>query len=972
MNQALKKLNNQLEGELHQNQLWRSIYATDASVYRKLPTAVAMPKNKEDLKKIIHFARENRLSLIPRAGGTSLAGQCVGSGMVVDVSKYFNQIVELNVEERWVRVQPGIVRDQLNHYLKPHGLFFSPVTSTASRAMIGGMVGNNSCGTTSIVYGSTRDHAISLTTLLSDGSECVFEALDQQAFDNKRKGDSLESRLYQQIFEILSPPGNQAEIHNEYPKKSIHRRNTGYAIDLLLDQQPFAEEGPPFNFCTLLCGSEGTLAFTTEIKLNLDPLPLPEEIVVCLHFESVVEAMKATQIAMTLPLTACELIDKVILDCTKANVELRKNRFFVQGDPGAILLVEFRSLLLKEAEANADELIAKIKSAGLGYAFPKVFAPQTKKVWELRSSGLGVLANLPGDAKSLAFIEDTAVALEDLPKYIEEFEQIMDRYGQQSVYYGHAGAGELHLRPILDLKKAEDQQLFYDISRAIADLVKKKEGSLSGEHGDGRVRAEFIPMMIGKKNYELLRQIKQTWDPDNIFNPGKIVDAPPMKGDFRYEANQTTPDYQTVMDFSEAGGYIRMIEKCNGVGACRKLPETGGTMCPSYMATRNEKDTTRARANALREFMGKTTNGNPFDSQEIFDILKYCLSCKGCTNECPSNVDMSALKAEFLHQYYQTHRRPLSDLAFGNIGRLGKLATQTAMVANWTMSNSFTGGIIKKILGVAPQRSLPAFSNGSLRQWYQKNYSRLPKVNPPKGSLYFFCDDFSNYQDTEIGIKAIQLLVKLGYDAQLVPHVGSGRAPLSKGLLTLAKRLANENVNLFSALVTTNKPLVGIEPSAILTFRDEYLRLADEKIRAAQLKPHVFLFEEFLFREMQKGNISCDDFTDRSQHILLHGHCHQKAIAGVDASAFVLGLPSNYEVEVIPSGCCGMAGSFGYEKANYELSMQIGELVLFPAVRQADEATIIAAPGTSCRHQIFDGTRRQALHPLEILWNAMS
>ncbi len=736
MKDQLQTLQRQLDGELHTDQLHRLIYATDASVYREVPLAVIVPQNKEDLLKIIRFAKVHDLSITPRTGGTSQSGQAIGKSLIVDCSK-LNRILELNVEERWVRVEPGVVRDLLNRYLQPYGLFFSPITSTANRAMIGGMVGNNSCGSNSIVYGSTRDHVRSLKTILSDGSECTFEALEEDVFHQKRQADSLEGKIYQQIYTALSQPEVQQRIREEFPKEAVQRRNTGYAVDLLLKQQPFSQNGQPFNACTILCGSEGTLAFTTEITLALDPLPPSQELVVAIHCQDVIEALRCAQIAMTFQPGKCELIDKVILDCTKSNAQLTQNRFFLEGDPGAVLLVAFRADQLADAVKQARELQTHLKSAALGYAYPIVYAPQTKKVWALRKAGLGVLGNLPGDPKSVSCIEDTAVALEDLPEYIEQFAKMMDDFGQNVVYYAHAGAGELHLRPILNMKTAEGQQAFYEISRATAQLVKKFEGSLSGEHGDGRVRAEFIPLMIGEQNYELLRHIKQTWDPHQLFNPGKIVDAPPMKGDFRYEAGQSTPEYETVMNFSEVGGYMRMAEKCNGVGACRKQAASGGTMCPSYQASRQEKDTTRARANALREFLGSDRETNPFDRPDLFDVLKRCLSCKGCINECPSSVDMSALKAEFLHQYYRSHRRPFSDRIFGNIGSFGKWGVRTSWITNRLLANTSASKSIKGLLGMAPQRSLPQFSPTTLWRWYRKNYPYLRPRKPTKAPYTF-------------------------------------------------------------------------------------------------------------------------------------------------------------------------------------------------------------------------------------------
>ena len=968
----LLELSAQLEGTLQVDSLTKTLYATDASVYREMPLAVAFPKSESDIKKLILFASKNGTSLIPRTAGTSLSGQCVGNGIVVDVSKHFTRILELNVEEQWVRVQPGVVRDELNRYLKPHGLFFSPITSTANRAMIGGMVGNNSSGTTSIVYGVTRDKVISLDTILSDGNPVKFEELSKDEFEEKTKLQSLEGDIYRKVLEELSDEEARQEIHAQFPKKSIHRRNTGYAVDELLKANIFEGE-EKFNFCKLLSGSEGTLAFTTEIKISLDPLPEPIEIVVAAHFATIHESMVSAQTAMKHPATAVELMDKIILDCTKESIEYSKNRYFVEGDPEAILMVEFRGQTLEEAMAKGKALVDDLIATGLGYAYPIIEPAMVTSAWALRSAGLGLLANIPGDAKAVACIEDTAVDIEDLANYIDEVDEMMEGFNQKPVHYAHAGAGEIHLRPILDLKKSKDVEEFYQISKSSAELVKKYQGSLSGEHGDGRVRAAFIPLMVGEKNYQLFRRIKFSWDPQNIFNPGKIVDAAPMNKFLRYEPDMETPTHDTIMDFSNVGGILRLAEKCNGSGDCRKLPGSGGTMCPSYMATRNEKDTTRGRANTLREFLTMDKKENAFNHPEIKEAMDLCLSCKGCTAECPSNVDMSSMKAEFLYQYQKANGIPLRSKAFAYINELNELGAKTGGLANFMLSNSLTGGMMKSVLGVAPKRNLPGISKVSLRKWYKKNYHSLPSSAKKIKSIYFFVDEFTNHNDTAIGIKAISLLKKLGYDVKVVDHEESGRSALSKGLLPKAKKHAEANVAIFNKLIDGNTPLVGLEPSAILSFRDEYPRIVKKELveAAKKLKFHVKLIDEFLAQEIVAGNITSDLFTTKSQKIKLHGHCHQKALSSMVWTQKLLSLPINYSVETIPSGCCGMAGSFGYEAEHYEVSQQVGELVLFPAVRKADSETIIAAPGTSCRHQIADGTGRKAKHPVEILWEAL-
>lgn len=971
--EKLLELKNSLEGELFTDSKMRSMYATDASVYRELPLAVAYPKSDADIIRLVAFASVEKTSLIPRTAGTSLAGQCVGNGIVVDTSRYLNRILEVNEKEKWVRVQPGVIRDELNVHLKQYGLFFGPNTSTANRAMIGGMVGNNSCGSYSIVYGTTRDHVLELKTILSDGSEAVFTSISDTEFEKKCLGNNFESELYQHIREELRKPEQQREIRDEFPLPDIHRRNTGYAVDVLLESSPFTSGKPQFNFCKLLTGSEGTLAFTTEIKLNCVPLPPGEQLLVCAHFNTMEESLRAVLVARKYKPRAIELMDKIVLDCTKENIEQQKNRFFVQGDPGAILIVEFGGETRQQIENESDQMIAELQSAGMGFHFPKVHPPDVGKVWKLREAGLGSLSNVKGEGKPVAVIEDTAVRVEELPDYINEFTTIMDGFGQKPVYYAHAGAGELHLRPILNLKDKEGVKQFKEIALASAKLVKKYRGSLSGEHGDGRVRAEFIPLMVGEKNYQLLRRIKQTWDPNNIFNPGKIVDAPEMNTSLRYDAGQQTPQFDTVFDFSDSGDILNAAERCNGSADCRKLAFSGGTMCPSYMATRKETDTTRARANVLRDFLTRSAKPNRFDHQEIYDVMDLCLSCKGCKSECPSNVDMAALKAEFLHQYYKANGVPFRAKAFANIAALNEFAALVPAVSNFFMSNGLTAPLMKNILGVSSKRSLPALHSFTLRKWFENNKSSLAPARL-KGKAFLFCDEFTNYNDVEIGIKSARLLSKLGYAVEIPHHAESGRAFISKGLLPEAKKLADKNVEVLKSIVTRETPLIGIEPSALLTFRDEYPRLVKKELREAakQLSKNTFLLDEFLAQEIKAGKINSDLFTKESKKILLHGHCHQKALSNLEHTVKILSLPANYKVEVIPSGCCGMAGSFGYEAEHYDVSMQIGELVLFPAVRKASAETIIAASGTSCRHQIYDGTQTKAKHPVEILWEAIA
>ncbi|MCF8372041.1 MAG: FAD-binding protein, partial [Bacteroidales bacterium] len=937
----------------------RVLYATDASAYRELPTAVTRPRNTEDIKLLIRFARENNCSLIPRTAGTSLAGQVVGAGIVVDVSKYMTRIIELNEKERWVRVEPGVVLDELNKFLAPKGLFFGPETSTSNRCMMGGMVGNNSCGAHSLVYGSTREHTISLKTILSDGSEAEFGPLSKTEFEEKLKLKNLEGEIYRYTQNLLSKGDVQEEISNQYPDPSVERRNTGYALDLLMESEVFTDSEKPFNFAKLLAGSEGTLAFTTEIKLNLVDLPPKNKALVCVHLNSVMEACYANLIALDHKPASVELMDKAVMDLTKANREQVKNRFFVEGDPGAILIVEFAEHDKNLIYQKAKNMEAAMRETGYGYHFPLVEGADISKVWTLRKAGLGVLSNMPGDAKPVPVIEDTAVNPKVLPEYIKEFDQILERLGLSCVYYAHIATGELHLRPVLNLKDDKDTELFRTIALESARLVKKYKGSLSGEHGDGRLRGEFIPLMLGDKIYQHFKDLKNTWDPKHIFNPNKIVDTPAMNSQLRFSPGQKTKEIETVFDFSSQGGIMRAAEKCNGSGDCRKSEIIGGTMCPSFMATRDESHVTRARANILREFLTQSKKENPFDHKEIYEVMDLCLSCKACKSECPSNVDVAKLKAEFLQHYYDANGIPLRSRLIAYLPRLNKLAALLPRLSNFLMN--MPG--FKNSLGFERSRQLPALYKTTLTQWEKKN----PKMQSSKnGKVYLFNDEFTNFNDTEIGIKTILLVTKLGYEVIIPKHVESGRTFLSKGLLRSAKKIARQNVLLLKDKISEDTPLVGIEPSAILSFRDEYPELVgnDLKETAQKLATNTLMIDEFLVREIEKGKITKDLFSSEERKIKLHGHCQQKAVASTQATKKLLSFPENYLVEEIPSGCCGMAGSFGYEKEHFDISMKIGELVLFPSVRETSTETIISAPGTSCRHQIKDGTGREALHPV--------
>lgn len=974
MNEKYIELAKKFNGDIFFDKTHRIIYSTDASAYKEMPEAVALPATVSDIKLLIDFAVKNDLSLIPRGAGTSLAGQVTGKGIVADVSKYMNKIIALDLQNKRVTVQSGVILSDLNKYLEPYNLFFGPETSTANRCTLGGMSGNNACGLHSLIYGSTRDHTYSIKAFLSDGSEAEFKEISKKEFEKKCKTNSLEGKIYSQIKNILSENKTVELIKEEYPHPDIRRRNTGYALDLLIENEIFSNSEKLFNFCKLLSGSEGTLAFISEITLSLVELPPKNKAVVVAHFKSLEDALYANLIALKYKPGAVELTDKKILDLSKQNIEQTKNRFFIEGDPEAILIIEFARENFSEIENIAVEMEKEMRSKGYGYHFPLITGNDIKKVWDLRKAGLGVLSNMPGDAQPVSLVEDTAVSVELLPDYIKEFKELLAKYKLECVFHAHIATGELHLRPILNLKNKDDVQLFRKLAKETALLVKKYKGSLSGEHGDGRLRAEFIPIMYGETIYNIFKEIKKTWDPKKIFNPGKITDTPPMNEHLRYIPGKETKEYTTIFDFTKTGGYQRAAEKCNGSGDCRKSEISGGTLCPSFMASKDEKNSTRARANMLREVL--TNSNKPYENKELYKILDLCLSCKACKSECPSGVDVAKLKAEFLQHRYDKKGVPVRTFLIANISSINKILSPAAQIINKIYRTKKLKNILMAVMGFDKRREMPKLSTKTLI----KSVKSQTRTSNNKRKVYVFADEFTNYNDTELGIKTIKLLEKLNYDVEIPKHIQSGRTYISKGLIRKAKKIASKNINYLKEIITEDSPLLGIEPSTILTFRDEYVDFFSQnndkernlKLDAQNLAKNSLMIDEFLAKEMKCGNISKESFTKNKKKIKLHGHCQQKAVSSTESTKFVLSFPENYEIEEIASGCCGMAGSFGFEKNHYDLSMKIGELVLFPAIRNTSIDIEIAAPGTSCRQQIKEGTSRDAKHPVEILWEALN
>ncbi len=961
----LEKFTTYFDGEIHTDDTMRILYSTDASLYRKIPLAVVYPKSNKDLENIILFARNNAVSLIPRTAGTSLGGQCVGEGIVVDVSRFMNKILEINAKEKYAIVQPGVIRDELNSALEKYNLLFGPNTSTSNRAMIGGMVGNNSSGSYSIKYGTTRENTLAIKGFLSDSSEVEFGEMDSESFRNKSHGTSLESSIYRQISFELSHPLTQAEIEKEFPKNSVTRRNTGYAVDFLLNSDPFHKSKDKFNFSKLLCGSEGTLMLFSEIKVKLVERPTNNRALICAHFNSIEKSLLAAVEAMELSPNHCELMDKIILDCTKENISQSKNRFFIQGDPAAILMIEVEEKIDSNLDIQIELMQKQINK--FSYHNSVLFGNDIPRALQLRAAGLGVLQNIKGNDRPIEFVEDTAVAIEDLPSYIHAFESMIKNLGTSSVFYAHAGAGELHTRTKVNLKTEEGRIKFRQIAEASANLVKKYKGSLSGEHGDGIVRSEFIPIAVGHRNNELFKRIKMTWDPMNLFNPGKIVHPKKMDENLKDNYLQKPDEVQTYMNFEREGGFTKATEKCSGSGDCRKTSSSGGTLCPSYQATLNEKDSTRARANILREFFTHSQNENEFNREEIHDVLKLCLSCKACISECPSSVDMAAMKSEFLYQYHKTNSITKIEKSTAAFFKISKLVSPFAFITNLVQSFPIISHTIKYLSGIDQRRSLPKYSIQNFEKWYKKLQVTSKKS---QDKVYLYIDEFTNYLDAEIGKKAYLMLNRIGVEVIVLPFNDSSRSLISKGFLEEAKKNVNDFIAQIKDIADNDIPLIGIEPSAILGFRDDYHRLINEELKSTldTISKKTFLIEEFLSDFFSKNPDLKSEFTDTKKEIVYHGHCHQKSLSSSKFALDILNFPLNYKATEIPSGCCGMAGSFGYE--HYDLSMKIGEMVLFPSLREAETKTVCAS-GTSCRQQIKDGMTKKSSHPVEILFDAL-
>ena len=944
-----------VEGEVRFDPMTRALYSTDASIYQVEPIGVVLPRSEEDVIAVVETAARHGVPVLPRGGGTSLAGQAVGRAVVLDFSKYMRRVLEIDAGQGWVRTEPGIILDELNQHLAPHRVQFAPDPSTSNRGNVGGALGNNSCGAHSILWGKTVDNVAQLEVVLSDGSRASLGPLTREGVDARTRSNGLEGDIYRRLAEIGE--ADREEILARYPK--IQRRVSGYNLDELV-----GDDG--FDSARFVVGSEGTLVTITRAKLKIVPLPRFKGLAV-LHFRDVNESMEATVAALELEPAAVELVDEMIVRQARSNLAYSRMMDFVEGEPGALLLTEFYGDSQAEVEARLDGIEKRMAAGGLGYAVRRITDPaQQARVWAVRKAGLGLMMNVTGDAKPLPFVEDTAVAPEHLPEYVRRFDEIVRDHGTTAGYYGHASVGCLHIRPLIDLKQGEDIGRMESISEAVSDLVLEFGGAMSGEHGDGLVRSVWNEKMFGPRIYDAFRSVKAAFDPHGIMNPGKIVDSPPMTNDLRY-----TPDYRplqlrTGLGYSTEGSFAGAVEMCNGQGACRKV--TSGTMCPSYMVTRDEEHSTRGRANALRAALSGALPVDSLTSRRLYDVLDLCLECKGCKAECPSNVDMAKLKYEFLDRYHKANGYPLRNRIFGSIAALGRTGSFMAPLSNWLLESDGGRDLLDRYAGIDRRRQLPSFSSQTFEQWFRAR-GETTRTEGARGVVVLLPDTFTNYNHPELGRAAVKVLERLGYSVVVPKMACCGRPMLSAGMIDRARASAAANVDAVHPFVQQGARVVGLEPSCILTFRDEYLDLLEDDGRVSSIADASMLIEEFVAEAITDGAELRP--SQEPGRVLFHGHCHQKALVGTGAAMEVLRSIPGCDAEEIESGCCGMAGSFGMEKEHYDVSMRIGEQGLFGPIRAAGDGVTVVSEGVSCRQQIADGTGATAKHLVEVLADAI-
>ena len=906
----------------------------------------------------VEIAGRHRVSITARGGGTSQAGQAIGAGLQLDTSKYLNRILELNVAERWAWIEPGVVLDELNAQLKPHGLRFAPDISTASRATVGGMMANNSSGARSVLYGKTIDHVLEQHVVLSDGSLAHFRPLDAPELDAACTGGTREALCYRTVRELAS--ARKDEIDRRFPK--VMRRVGGYNLD------EFVDTSKPFNLAKLMVGSEGTLGLVVAAKINLVPLPAAKA-VLTIEFDELLDALAATPLVLRHKPSAVEVMDRFILDHAKESPLLdAMRRGILQTDAGALLCVEFYGDRAEDLPPRIEALERELAASPFRCTWRRAIAPADQaRIWSFREASLGLSMAMKGDAKSLSFVEDTAVAPERLRDYIERFLEIVHGHNTSAGVYAHASVGCLHVRPVVNLKTAEGVQKFESIANAVADLVLEFGGALSGEHGDGLVRGAFTEKMFGTVLYEAFRAVKRAFDPTGLFNPGKIVDTPPMTSNLRYGAGYVTPNPVTFFDYSEHDGMARAVEMCSGLGACRKTLE--GTMCPSFMATREEKHSTRGRANTLRLAMAGRLGESGRGDHDVHDVLDLCLECRACKAECPVGVDVARFKSEFLAGYWQRHGMPLRTRVIGHVRALSEMASRVAPLANVVAGSSLGRWINEQVLGIDRRRTPPAFMTDTFRKRFARrtNPQSQSAIRNPQSAI-LFADTFTNHNHPAVGMAAADVLEAAGVSVSVVPHGCCGRPLISQGLLDDARAAAQVNADALYDAASRGERILFLEPSCLSAVREDAPALlrGESQRRARVVGDACVLFEDYVEQEWKAGRIHLDLKAGPS-NVVLHGHCHQKAMGLIPASRALLSRIPSCTVVDLDAGCCGMAGSFGYAKEHYDVSRRIGERKLLPAARALAPDGVLVAPGTSCREQVKHFTGVTALHPAQLL-----
>ena len=927
-----------VEGEVRFDLVSRALYSTDASVYQIQPAGVVIPKTRQDIVRTLDLCRKHRRPITMRGGGTSQAGQAIGEGIQVDTSKYFNRLLEVNAEERWARVEPGIVLDELNAQLASLKLRFAPDISTASRATIGGMIANNSAGARSVLYGKTIDHVLELTVLLADGGIAHFRDIDR---NEAPKGEGIEADLYRTALRLASDHAD--EIERRYPK--ILRRVGGYNLD------EFTDPSKRVNLTKIIVGSEGTLGIVLEAKVRLVPLPKAKAVMV-VGFADLLESLAAVPSILSHHPAAIEVMDKSILDYTRQNEALHRLRgAVIEGDPASTLCIEFYGDRAEDLPPRLQALEQDLRARGFGSSFrSETDLAAQQRVWSLREAALGLSTAMKGDAKSISFVEDTAVAPERLSEFIGRFLDLLRGHGTTAGIYAHASVGCLHVRPVVNLKTEEGVGKFEAIANDVADLVLEFGGALSGEHGDGLVRSPFMRRMFGDTLYEAFRELKRMADPLKILNPGKIVDAPPISQNLRFGANYRTPRPPSYFDYSEYGGLGGAVEMCSGVGACRK--KLAGTMCPSYMATRDEAHTTRGRANVLRLAMNGKLGEAGLGDEDVYQVLDLCLECRACKSECPVGVDMAAFKSEFLAGYWERHGVPLRAKALGHIQDASVWGSRFAPVSNWI------AGAARPVMGVDKRRRLPAWQRQTLEKRLGGRASSPRGASAPPVAL--FNDTFLNHYHPEIGIAAIELLERGGYAVNAIRPGCCGRPLISQGLLGEAQVNAAKLIEALAPIAERGEKIVFCEPSCLSAIKEDVPALlrGEQQQRARSVAKACVLFDEFaaqLDLPLRPG----------PSRILLHGHCHQKSMGLLSASVALLSRIPGATVVDLDAGCCGMAGSFGY--GHYDVSVAIANRRLLPAVKEMKQGDVLAATGTSCRQQVKDLAGATVLHPAVLI-----